>query len=88
MDVHVFRTRRILSVLIKDTFKDVSFNLIDIETKLHAFFYHGLDMDFDNEQWRAVIFQFMKAEPPLIVQKFEEDSATIKLKLTDEAYKA
>lgn len=74
--------------LLKDTFKDVSFNLIDIETKLHDFFYHGLDMDFDNEQWRAVIFQFMKAEPPLIVQKFEEDSATIKLKLTDEAYKA
>lgn len=74
--------------LLKDTFKDVSFNLFDIETKLHDFFYHGLDMDFDNEQWRAVIFQFMKAEPPLIVQRFDEVSATIKLELTDEAYKA
>ena len=40
--------------LLKDTFKDVSFNLFDIETKLHDFFYHGLDMDFDNEQ--CVIF--------------------------------
>lgn len=74
--------------LLKKHFKDVAFNLIDIETKLHDFFYHGLDMDFDNEKWSRIIFEFMKADPPLIIQNFDKNSATIKLKLTDEAYKA
>jgi len=74
--------------LLKDHFKDVSFNLGDIEMKFHNFFYHVLDMDFDNEPWRSAIFEFMKADPPLIIQKFDKDSATIKLQLTDEAYKA
>jgi type I restriction enzyme S subunit len=74
--------------LLKDHFKDVSFNLGDIEMKLNNFFYHNLDMDFDNEAWRSAIFGFMKADPPLIIQRFDEESATIKLELTDEAYKA
>lgn len=74
--------------LLKDNFKDVSFNLGDIEMKFHNLFYQNLDMDFDNEQWKSAIFGFMKADPPIIIQRFNEDSATIKLELTDEAYKA
>jgi len=31
---------------------------------------------------------FLEANPPLIEQFFEEETATIKLRLTDEAYKA
>ena len=74
--------------LLKDNFNKDSFTLSKIETQLHDFFYHEGDMDFDNEKWRRVIFEFMKADPPLIVQRFDEVSATIKLELTDEAYKA
>jgi len=74
--------------LLKDNFKDVSFNLGDIEMKFHNFFYQYLDMDFEIEPWRSAIFEFMKADPPIIIQRFNEESATIKLELTDEAYKA
>lgn len=74
--------------LLKDHFKDISFTLGDIETKLYDFFYYGGDMDFDNEKWRSIIFEFMNENPPLIIQRFHEESATIKLELTDEAYKA
>lgn len=74
--------------LLKDNFNRDSFTLSKIETELHDFFYHGGDMDFDNEKWSRIIFEFMKADPPLIIQNFDKDSATIKLKLTDEAYKA
>ncbi|WP_294314990.1 restriction endonuclease subunit S [uncultured Chryseobacterium sp.] len=74
--------------LLKDHFKDISFNLGDIEMKFHNFFYQYLDMDFEIEPWRSAIFEFMKADPPLIIQKFDKETATIKLQLTDEAYKA
>lgn len=74
--------------LLKDNFKDASFNLGDIEMKFHNFFYQYLDMDFEIEPWRSAIFEFMRADPPLIVQKFDTETATIKLQLTDEAYQA
>lgn len=74
--------------LLKDKFKDISFTLGELETKLHDFFYHGGDMDFDNEKWKQIIFKFLEANPPLIEQYFDKESATIKLKLTDEAFKA
>ncbi len=74
--------------LLKDGFKDIPFNLEDLENRFHNFFYHGGDMDFDNEKWRSVIFKFIEANPPLIKQIFDEKSATIKLQLTDEAFKA
>lgn len=74
--------------LLKDNFKDVSFTLGDIEMQLHNFFYHTCDMDFDNEKWKQIIFNFLEANPPLIEQYFDKESATIKLKLTDEAFKA
>jgi type I restriction enzyme S subunit len=74
--------------LLKDNFKDISFTLGDIEMQLHNFFYHTCDMDFDNEKWKEIIFKFLEANPPLIEQYFDKESATIKLKLTDEAFKA
>lgn len=74
--------------LLKDGFKDNSFTLGDLETKFHNLFYHGGDMDFDNEKWKQILFKFLEANPPLIEQFFEEETATIKLRLTDEAYKA
>lgn len=74
--------------LLKDNFKDASFTLGDIETQLHNFFYHTCDMDFDNERWKQIIFKFLEANPPLIEQIFDQDDKIIKLKLTDEAFKA
>jgi type I restriction enzyme S subunit len=74
--------------LLKDSFKNTSFTLGDLETKFHNFFYHGGDMDFDNERWKEIIFKFLEVNPPLIEQFFEKETATIKLRLTDEAYKA
>ena len=74
--------------LLKDNFKGISFNLGDVEMRFHNFFYQYLDMDFEIEPWRSAIFEFMKADPPLIIQKFDKETATIKLQLTDEAYKA
>jgi type I restriction enzyme S subunit len=74
--------------LLKDKFKDISFTLGDIEMQLHDFFYHTCDMDFDNEKWKQVIFKFLETNPPLIEQFFDDKTAIIKLKLTDEAFKA
>lgn len=74
--------------LLKDNFKDVSFTFGNIENQLHSFFYHTCDMDYDNEKWKEIIFKFLEANPPLIVQEFDQDDKIIKLKLTDEAFKA
>lgn len=75
--------------LLKDNFtKEESFTLQDIEEKLHHFFYHGGDMDFPNASWQQIIFKFLEAKPPLLEQIFEEETATVKLKLTDETFKA
>lgn len=75
--------------LLKDNFtKEESFTLQDIEEKLHHFFYHGGDTDFPNASWQLIIFKFLEAKPPLLEQIFEEETATVKLKLTDETFKA
>ncbi|WP_192501184.1 hypothetical protein, partial [Flavobacterium sp. PL002] len=74
--------------LLKDSFKNIPFNLEDLENRFHNFFYHGGDMDFDNEKWKQIIFKFLEANPPLIEQIFDQDEKIIKLKLTDEAFKA
>ena len=75
--------------LLKDTFKkEEAFTLQDIEEKLHHFFYHRGDMDFPNASWQQIIFKFLKAKPPLLKQIFEKETGTVKLKLTDETFKA
>lgn len=75
--------------LLKDNFtKEEAFTLQDIEEKLHHFFYQGGDMDFPNASWQQIIFKFLEAKPPLLEQIFEEETATVKLKLTDETFKA
>jgi type I restriction enzyme S subunit len=75
--------------LLKDNFKkEEAFTIQDIEEKLHHFFYHGGDMDFPNTSWQQIIFKFLEAKPPLLEQIFEEETATVKLILTDETFKA
>jgi type I restriction enzyme S subunit len=75
--------------LLKDNFTKVeAFTLQDIEEKLHHFFYHGGDIDFPNASWQQIIFKFLESKPPLLEQIFDEETATLKLKLTDETFKA
>ncbi len=74
--------------LLKDGFKDKTFTLEDIDSKYFDFFQNKGDIDFDYEKWKNIIFKFMETTPPLIEQMFEEETKTIKLKLTNEAYKA
>lgn len=74
--------------LLKDGFKDKTFTLEDIDSKYFDFFQNTGDIDFDYEKWKNIIFKFIETIPPLIEQIFEEETKTVKLKLTNEAYKA
>lgn len=74
--------------LLLEVFKEKAFTFEDIIDLYSDYFYFKGDMDFDNEKWKSIIFKFMEVNPPLIEQFFDEETATIKLKLTDEAYKA
>jgi len=75
-------------LLINNFNKEVSFTLQDIEGKLQDLYYHVGDIDFDIRKWQTIILKFLEFENPLLEQIFDEDTATVKLKLTDETYKA
>lgn len=75
--------------VLKDAFtKEELFTSEDIEKKLHNYFYHGGDMDFDHETWKEIIFKFLEANPPLLTQHLDPETKTIKLQLTDAAFTA
>lgn len=74
--------------LLKDTFKKEPFTSVDIFDKLNNYFYNIGNIDYDNEVWKDILFKFMEAKPPLLKQFFDENDNTVKLKLTDEAFKA
>lgn len=74
---------------LKDTFKKgQSFTFEELEKRLHNYFYYQGDMDFPYEGFKDAVFNFISSQPPLIEQFFDENDAQIKLKLTNEAYKA
>ena len=52
------------------------------------YFYHTGDMDIDYEKWKEIIFKFLSNDPPLIEQIWDENDGSIKLRLTNEAFKA
>ncbi|MGB1017780.1 MAG: restriction endonuclease subunit S [Chitinophagales bacterium] len=69
---------------LKDTFtKGELFTITEIEDK----FSFNMEKP-DYEDWKDIVFKFIEQEPALIEQEFEPESATLKLKLTDEAFKA
>ena len=74
--------------LLKDTFKKEEFTSVDIFAKLNNYFYSIGNIDYDNEAWKDILFKFLETKPPLLVQIFDETDNTVKLKLTDEAFKA
>lgn len=74
--------------LLLEVFKGKAFTFEDIVDLYSDYFYFKGDMDFDNEKWKQIIFKFLEANPPLLEQIFDQDDKIIKLKLTDEAFKA
>lgn len=75
--------------LLKDTFnKEEKFTSVDIFDKLNNYFYSIGDLDYDHETWKNILFKFLEAKPPLLEQIFDKTDNTVKLKLTDEAFKA
>ena len=74
---------------LKNHFKDSSFLLEDVEGIFnHIYIPQGHDYNY--ETWKEYIFNELKSNHPKIEQFLDEESKVkrIKLKLTDEAYKA
>ena len=74
--------------LLLEGFGNKTFTFEDISDLYFDYFYYKGDMDFDNKKWKEIIFKFLEANPPLLKQEFDTTDNIIKLKLTDEAYKA
>lgn len=73
---------------LKDWYKEGQY--FDYQMLLEQFqsYFIQNDADMEYETWKKVFFKFMEANPPLIVQEFDDSEGKIKLKLTDEAFKA
>lgn len=75
--------------LLKDTFnKEEKFTSVDVYNKLNNYFYSIGNVDYNHETWKSILFKFLEAKPPLLEQLFDDTDNTVKLKLTDEAFKA
>ncbi|QXP54658.1 restriction endonuclease subunit S [Cellulophaga sp. HaHa_2_95] len=72
---------------LKDNFKNKEFTLSDVEISFNSYFIPK-GQDFDYESWKEFVFDFIEAKPPLLEQLFDRNDNTVKLKLTDEAFKA
>lgn len=73
-------------ILIKG-FENRSFTLEELERYSRKYILRGTGFEFTYENWKTIIFRFIGAKQPIIEQFFDEESKTIKLKLTDEAFK-
>ena len=72
---------------LKDNFADESFTFLELHQKFNSY-YIPKGQDFEPRKWKAILYKFMERKKPLVEQIFEEKTGTIKLKLTDEAFKA
>lgn len=73
--------------ILKDGFASGFFTLQDVEQYARKYILRGTGYEFTYENWKTILFRFIGAKQPIIEQIFDEDSKTIKLKLTDEAFK-
>ena len=64
-----------------------TFTLPELEQYSRKYILRGTGFEFTYENWKTIIFRFIGAKQPIIEQVFDEDDKTIKLKLTDEAFK-
>jgi type I restriction enzyme S subunit len=72
---------------LKDNFPDRAFTFSDLQQAFNAY-YIPKGHDFEPRTWKSILYKFMEGNKPLVEQIFDEASGTIKLKLTDEAFKA
>jgi type I restriction enzyme S subunit len=72
---------------LKDNFADQAFTFSDLQQKFNSY-YIPKGQDFEPRRWKSILYKFMEGKKPLVEQIFDEASGTIKLKLTDEAFKA
>lgn len=63
------------------------FEIRDLEEYARRYFLKGTGFEFTYESWKTIIFRFIGAKQPIIEQVFDIDNKTVKLKLTDEAFK-
>jgi len=63
------------------------FEIRDLEEYARRYFLKGTGFEFTYENWKTIIFRFIRAKQPIIEQVFDDNDKIIKLKLTDEAFK-
>lgn len=68
-------------------FADRIFTLPELEQYARKYILRGTGFEFTYDNWKTILFRFIGAKQPIIEQVFNEDDKTIKLKLTDEAFK-
>lgn len=68
-------------------FADRTFTLSELERYARKYISRGKGVEFTYDNWKAIIFRFIGAKQPIIEQLFDEETKTIKLRLTDEAFK-
>jgi type I restriction enzyme S subunit len=68
-------------------FPQGTFTLPEIEQYARKYILRGTGFEFTYENWKTIIFRFIGAKQPIIEQLFDKETKTIKLKLTDEAFK-
>lgn len=79
--------------ILKDAFPDRTFTLPELEKYARNYFLKGTGFEFTYENWKTIVFRFIGAKQPILEQVLEEYKVgekltkTIKLKLTNEAFK-
>jgi type I restriction enzyme S subunit len=79
--------------ILKDGFTDRNFTLAELEKYARKYILRGSGYEFTYENWKYIVFRFLDAKQPILEQilaEFMEDeklTKSIKLKLTDEAFK-
>lgn len=68
-------------------FVDRTFTLPELEQYARKYILRGTGFEFTYDNWKTILFRFIGAKQPIIEQVFDNDDKSIKLKLTDEAFK-
>ena len=73
--------------IITKGFPGITFTLPDLERYARKYILRGTGFEFTYDNWKTIIFRFIGAKQPILEQIFDEETKTIKLKITDEAFK-
>ncbi|WP_109299603.1 restriction endonuclease subunit S [Aquimarina sp. AU474] len=72
---------------LKGRYKKEPFDLDQVEADFNEYFIPK-GKDFEYEVYKKHLFKFIEVNPPIVDQYFDENDNRIKLRLTDEAFKA